>query len=115
MENDNSLTSKIRELVKDDVSANFPSFEDVADQLHLTTSTLRRRLAVEGVNYRQIKDDLRRDYAIYQLEQGINIEQVAQNIGFAEPSSFFRSFKRWTGATPKTYIKNPESAPTEDT
>jgi AraC-like DNA-binding protein len=115
MENDNSLTSKIRELVKDNVSANFPSFEDVADQLHLTTSTLRRRLAVEGINYRQIKDDLRRDSAIYQLEQGITIEQVAQNIGFAEPSSFFRSFKRWTGTTPKTYIKNPESTPTEDT
>ena len=49
--------------------------------------------------------DLRRDTAIYNLNKGVlSIEEVAQSVGFAEPTSFFRAFKRWTGVTPRVYI-----------
>ena len=31
------------------------------------------------------------------------VADLAEYLGFTEPSSFVRSFKGWTGETPKTY------------
>ena len=49
-------------------------------------------------------DDLRRDLAITLLsdtQQGIT--EIAEALGFAEPSAFHRAFKKWTGARPGEY------------
>lgn len=108
---DRSLVSKIRELIKRDVGGQFPEFEAIAKTLHLTTATLRRRLRAEGSSYQQLKDDIRRDTAIHHLSRGtLSMEQVAESVGFSEPTSFFRAFKRWTGVTPRAYIAKPTSA-----
>lgn len=106
----NSLVITIKRLIKDKVSTEFPEFEVIAKQLNATTVTLRRRLRNEGSSYQQIKDDLRRDTAIFNLGKGsMSIEQVAESVGFSEPTSFFRAFKRWTGITPRAYITNKPS------
>ncbi|AQA17682.1 hypothetical protein BST95_04960 [Halioglobus japonicus] len=100
----NSHVAKVTQLIKPSVADEFPDFEWVASQLHSTTGTLRRRLREEGTSYQQLKDDLRRDTAIYNLNRGVmSIEEVAESIGFSEPTSFFRAFKRWTGVTPRAY------------
>lgn len=102
-----SLVTQVRSLVKNDVNGQFPEFESIAESFHLTTATLRRRLRAQGSSYQQIKDDVRRDTAIYHLSRGaLSMEQVAESVGFSEPTSFFRAFKRWTGVTPRVYIKN---------
>lgn len=107
-DSDRSLVSKIRELIKRDVGGKFPEFESVAKTLHMTTATLRRRLRAEGSSYQQLKDDIRRDTAIHHLSRGtLSMEQVAESVGFSEPTSFFRAFKRWTGVTPRAYITKP--------
>lgn len=106
---DNSLVVKVKRLIKDKVSTEFPEFETIAEHLHSTTVTLRRRLREEGSSYQQIKDDLRRDTAIFNLAKGsMSIEQVAESVGFSEPTSFFRAFKRWTGVTPRAYVTNKQ-------
>lgn len=103
-----SLTAKIRALIKGDVAGSFPEFTSVANSLHLTTATLRRRLRAEGSSYQQLKDDIRRDTAIHLLSRGtISLDEVAHSTGFSEPTSFFRAFKRWTGVTPRAYISKP--------
>lgn len=102
----NSLVEKIRIMIKKDVADNFPDLEYVADQLEVSSATMRRRLRAEGTSYQMIKDDIRRDSAIYYLSRGsLSIEQVAEKIGFTEATSFYRAFKRWTGVTPRDYIK----------
>jgi AraC-like DNA-binding protein len=106
---DTSLRSRIQDIIKVDLSKELPSIEEVADELNYSTATLRRRLRDEGTTYKKIKDDLRRDYAIYELEHGCCIERVAENTGFSDPSSFYRSFKRWTGTTPRSYVKSDET------
>lgn len=101
-----SFTARIRDLISPHTAAEFPDFEWVAEQFHITAGTLRRRLREEGTSYQQLKDDLRRDTAIYHLNQGhMSIDAVAASVGFAEPPSFFRAFKRWTGVTPRAYIR----------
>ena len=100
-----SHAARVSKLIAEAVNQDFPDFNWVASQLHTTAATLRRRLRSEGTSYQQLKDDLRRDTAIYNLNKGVlSIEEVAQSVGFAEPTSFFRAFKRWTGVTPRVYI-----------
>lgn len=108
---DRSMVSRVRTMIKGDVAGNFPEFNAIAQALNLTTATLRRRLRAEGSSYQQLKDDIRRDTAIYHLGRGkLNMDQVAEYVGFAEPTSFFRAFKRWTGVTPRAYISKTTAA-----
>ncbi|MBL4671040.1 MAG: AraC family transcriptional regulator [Arenicella sp.] len=104
---ENSAVIKISKMINAYVAADFPEFESIASELCMTTATLRRRLREEGSSYRRIKDDLRRDTAIFNLGRAsMSIEQVAESVGFSEPTSFFRAFKRWTGVTPRVYVKS---------
>ncbi len=108
---ENSLVDKIRMMIQRNVGDSFPEFDTIADSMELTSATLRRRLRTEGTSYQNIKDDIRRDTAIYLLSSGKkSIEQVAEDVGFTEPTSFYRAFKRWTGVTPRDYIKRQPSS-----
>jgi AraC-like DNA-binding protein len=98
-----SLISQIRRLLGRDCRR-WADLDSVAGQLHLSPQTLRRHLREEGSSFQELKDQLRRDLAIYQLgrdEQ--SIQQIAEQLGFSEPSAFHRAFKKWTGLTPGAY------------
>lgn len=102
--NTNSLTSRIRELLKSHIGEEMPTLNDVAALLYLSPQTLRRRLASEGKSYQGVKDALRRDAAIHLLlNPDLSLEDVAQHVGFSETSTFHRAFKKWTGVTPGLY------------
>lgn len=95
---------RVQKIIKS--SSNMLNIEDIAEQLHCSPETLRRKLRQEGTTVKLIKDGLRRDEAIYLLSRGNNsIDEVAALVGFADSTAFFRAFKRWTGVTPRSYIK----------
>lgn len=48
IQNTNSLTSRIREVLKSQIGEEMPTLNDVASMLYLSPQTLRRRLAAEG-------------------------------------------------------------------
>ncbi|HVI49807.1 MAG TPA: AraC family transcriptional regulator [Candidatus Sulfotelmatobacter sp.] len=99
-----SLASRVRKRLRHQPPADWPSFEDMADNLGSSPSTLRRRLEGEGQSYQMIKDQLRRDMAINLLDDpGRSVMDIAIELGFAEPSAFHRAFKKWTGARPGEY------------
>ena len=92
--NTNSLTSRIREVLKSQIGEEMPTLNDVASMLYLSPQTLRRRLAAEGKSYQGVKDALRRDAAIHLLlNPELTLEDVAQQVGFSETSTFHRAFK----------------------
>lgn len=102
--NSTSLSAKIRRRLREMPPSAWPDFATLAQQFHASAATLRRRLDDEGQSYRSILDDLRRDLAISLLsdtQQGIT--EIAEALGFAEPSAFHRAFKKWTGARPGEY------------
>lgn len=81
-----------------------PNFDGIAERLHMSTSTLRRRLMSENTSYQQIKDECRKSMALEYLHQNeLKIHEIGDRLGFAETSSFVRSFRKWTGMTPKAY------------
>ena len=102
--NTNSLTNRIRDVLKSHIGEEMPTLNDVAAMLYLSPQTLRRRLATEGKSYQAVKDALRRDAAIHLLlRHDLTLEDVAQQVGFSETSTFHRAFKKWTGVTPGLY------------
>lgn len=106
----NGLVAKIRSLIGTDLTQELPNFEFVAEQLHVSPQTLRRRLKEEGLTYQELKDQMRRDTALYFLERGdLSIQEVAEQLGFSEPSTFHRAFKKWTGITPGAYRLGEET------
>lgn len=102
---DNScLAERIRLHLRSHLDDELPSLEQMAQMLRLTPQTLRRRLRDEGRGYQNIKDNLRRDVAIGMLERSdLSLQQVALRLGFSEPSTFHRAFKKWTGVAPGEY------------
>ncbi|MBD0686808.1 AraC family transcriptional regulator [Pseudomonas sp. PSB18] len=98
-----SLSSQLRRLLGRD-TARWPDLEAAADHLHLSPQTLRRHLREEGTSFQELKDHLRRDIAIYHLGRAdLSLQQIAEQLGFSEPSAFHRAFKKWTGLTPGAY------------
>lgn len=83
-----------------------PRLQEIAQGLNLTAQTLHRHLQNEGTGYQRLRDDLRRDFAIDLLsKQHQSISGVAEQLGFAEPRSFSRAFKQWTGRSPSSVRK----------
>ncbi len=99
-----SITHRIREILGDDFQQEMPSFEELTGLLNMSARTLRRRLEKEGMSYQRIKDNARRDAAISMLSRdGLTVSEVAEQVGFSDPSAFHRSFKKWTGQSPGSY------------
>ncbi len=104
---DASLTSQVEALIGKDFSRPLPSAEEIASRLNLSVSTLRRRLLEEETSYQTIKDECRKRAALhYMASPQLSINDVAELMGFDDPSAFFRSFKRWTGMTPGEYRRS---------
>jgi AraC-like DNA-binding protein len=99
-----SITERIRRLLRRHINDELPSLDAVGKALSMTPQTLRRRLREEGQGYQAIKDDLRRDIAIEYLAQPeLSLIEIANMLGYSEPSTFHRAFKSWTGVAPGEY------------
>ncbi|MNZ12330.1 Urease operon transcriptional activator [compost metagenome] len=96
----NGLAAHIRRTLRALPYAGWPDFASVAQGLHMTQSTLRRRLDEEGQSFRLIKDQLRRDMALEYLDRSSrSVSEIAEELGFAEPSALYRAFRKWTGVS----------------
>ncbi|UVA81048.1 AraC family transcriptional regulator [Pandoraea commovens] len=109
--NTKGMVARVRRRLKTMPTDSWPAFEALAGEFHTTPSTLRRRLEDEGQSYQSIKDQLRRDLAIHALcHTSKPMLEIALSLGFADPSAFFRAFRKWTGARPGDYRRQAVEA-----
>jgi len=100
----NSLASQIRTALRALPAVEWPTNDALAQSLCMSPSTLRRRLAAEGVQYQGIKDSLREEQATRWLaDRAISYADIAEQLGFADVSSFYKAFRKWTGTNPGHY------------
>lgn len=82
----------------------FPTAAAVALQLHMSESTLQRRLALEGCRYQQLLDQVRYRLAKeYLLGTILPVAEIASLLGFSDTTNFRRAFKRWSDTTPSDF------------
>ena len=107
VDDDNSLKSQVQAIIGRDFSRELPSAESVAEILHMSVTTLRRRLQKQETSFQTIKDECRREAATNYLScPELSNNDVAELMGFEETSAFFRSFKKWTGMAPGDYRRS---------
>lgn len=95
-------------------SGEFPDINHVAKTLHVSESTLRRRLRNEGANFRVICDEVRNVLARqYLVATELTIAEIASLLDYSEPVSFRRAFVRWNDMTPIEY-RHHQRTPAQD-
>lgn len=100
IENFSAATRRILLQAGDD----FPDIKEVAYKLHISESTLRRRLKEESSSYRIICDEVRDILAKkYLTTTNLTISDIAMLLNYSEAASFRRAFVRWNKVTPNDY------------
>ncbi|QQX86598.1 AraC family transcriptional regulator [Cupriavidus necator] len=79
----------------------FPEIEKIAENLGMTSRTLRRKLEAEGTSYSELLTNVRKALAVdYLTTTSLSTEDIGLALGFSDAVGFRHAFKRWTGQTP---------------
>ena len=86
---------------------------EVARELALSKRTLQRRLADEGTTWLEVLNAAREGLAKhYLLQTDLGTTEVSFLLGFEDPNSLFRAFKRWENTSPENWrAQNSAHAP----
>lgn len=82
----------------------FPDIEFVAEKLHTSIRTLRRKLKEENSSYQQILDEVRYQLAKdYLSNSTMPLDEVSVLLDYSTPGNFSVAFKRWHGLSPRQF------------
>lgn len=85
-----------------------PNQQQIADAMNVSNRTLQRKLKDEGTSFMDLLQDTRLQLARKYLRQpNRSVVETAYLLGFSEPSTFSRAFKRWTGEAPAEFRDKP--------
>ena len=100
-----TFSAKVQGLLASLLPKGPPHRDDVAAQLMMSERTLQRRLAEEGTSFTNLVDDTRRELARQSLSCGeLSLKMLSFQLGFSEPSAFYRACKRWFGMAPSDIV-----------
>jgi AraC-like DNA-binding protein len=75
-----------------------PSAGDVATRLGMSQRTFVRKLAADGTSFRALLDEHLKETATKLIERGgRTLEEIAEELGYRDRTSFSRARKRWFG------------------
>lgn len=101
-----TLSKRVQEALRYETDLAHVDFDRMAGRWGMTRRTLRRRLKAEGKALADLLDEARFLQAQKDLHRRHeSIKEIAERLGYAEPSSFHRAFKRWAGVGPAEYRK----------
>ncbi len=98
------MSDRVRQYLFASPTHKLPELGEVARQLATSVRSLQRMLQAEGVSYREVLDDVRRELALRHMNaHRLNVPEIAFLLGFSDTTSFHRAFRRWTGKAPGEY------------
>jgi len=98
---DDDLIRKLRHLVMATLHTGIPELPSISSQLGVSERTLQRRLRDKNIVFSDLVDNIRKSIALeYVRGTTYRLTDVAQMLGYTDPSSFTRAFKRWTDSSP---------------
>ncbi len=81
--------------------------QQIAARLALSPRTLQRRLREAGLSFNQLVDETRQQLVLnYLRDPALELAEIAFLVGFSEPGSLARAFRRWTGQSPGEYRRH---------
>lgn len=100
---ENSMLYQVRRIIEKD-NGQSASLERVAQELNVSSRTLKRRLKALDTSYQRILDGVRKGKAIeFLTSTSMTVDEIADSLGYSDPSNFGRAFRKWTGKSPTEY------------
>lgn len=79
------------------------SMAQIAQQLHLTERSLRRKLMDAGQSFSEIRDRILERHARAMMrDTRLPLAAIAAELGFSDGREFRRAFRRWSGTAPRS-------------
>jgi AraC-like DNA-binding protein len=98
------LAGSVRQAVEALLQSGRTDIGFVAAMTGMSVRNLQRRLREEGLNYSQIVDESRFEFARRLLrDTDLSLIDIAFESGYGEAANFTRAFKRWAGVPPKNF------------
>jgi AraC-like DNA-binding protein len=96
-----SITMQVRSRIIERLPDGRPSQEAIAESLHLSLRSLQRKLQNENTSFTALLNETQQQLALqYIRESHRSIGEITYLLGYSEPGSFSRAFRRWTGKSP---------------
>lgn len=103
---------RVKQLIADQFARNQPRDQGlIAEKLHMSVATLRRRLQDSRVSFRALIDEASAEVAVNVLYEYKSIDVAATALGYSEIRGFKRAFRRWHGETPAEFLKSHNIIP----
>ena len=110
---DHHLIDLIRDRLRHQLEQGHYDQRQLASSLNMSVRNLQRRLNAHHTRFRDLLDQVRAELAeqlVRYSEAGF--AEIAQQLGYEDPSSFNKAFKRWLGLPPGEYrTRHQDSAP----
>ncbi|MDH4556469.1 AraC family transcriptional regulator [Pseudomonas sp. BN417] len=107
-----SVLDRARESLAAQLAAEGPDLERLAEALSLSPRTLQRRLREAGLSFSQLVDETRQQLVLHYLrDPALELADIAFLVGFSEPGSLARAFRRWTGQSLGEYRRPSHPMP----
>lgn len=99
------FTRKVRALLDDGPGVR--TIQSVANELSISSSTLKRRLAAEGTSFRELLQESLLNLAqLRLLDRSTSVSEVAAELGYSDVTNFSHAFKSWTGTSPSHFRRD---------
>ncbi|HDV8478902.1 TPA: helix-turn-helix transcriptional regulator, partial [Escherichia coli] len=98
-----TFTEKLKLIIESDLSKSW-RLVDLANVLHMSEVSIRKKLEKENNNFNNLILDIRMQHAarlITTTEKHIN--SISDEVGYVSTSYFIRNFKSYFGITPKQF------------
>jgi AraC-like DNA-binding protein len=99
--NDQDFLERVRIAVQQRLTGRRPTIEDIADELHVSSRTLQRRLQDSGSSFQRVLEEARHHLARHYLNNSVlELNEAAYLLGYEDSNSFVRAFRTWEGVPP---------------
>ncbi|MBU0935984.1 MAG: AraC family transcriptional regulator [Spirochaetes bacterium] len=110
LEGADSATGAVTRIILTQLPDEKLSLAGVARQMAVSVRTLQKRLEAEGIVFSELLREIRQHMAQKYLRENYTVEHITCLLGFSDVSVFRRSFKKWSGLTPREYRERAGSA-----
>ncbi|AXT86975.1 AraC family transcriptional regulator [Aeromicrobium sp. A1-2] len=104
-----SFSGQVRRLLNE--GPGLQRIQNVANELMISTSTLKRRLADEGTTFRELLEvSLYERATLRLLDPAVTVSETATDLGYSDLTNFSHAFKRWTGQSPGRFRREHQGS-----
>ncbi len=98
---DDSFAGKVKVTLLSMSDPQLPDIQTVSGALYVTPRTLQRRLGAEGITFRELLEEIKKQICSFLLRHDrYTVAGISDILGYAEPASFIHSFRKWFGDSP---------------